>query len=603
MGIMNDIFSKLIQNFKKEEPQKNETIIKFPTETENRAIKSQRAIQINHSLEIQKIDRLKNQEDERKEILKEKKQQNELSLQYISEFERIYKRSDVIESINDRQAELKVNSADIFLLYLFHFKGIEKLEDSSYINLLSDFILEKFQLSYSPANIQETAKEKFLLFKNVEIGNNIQSQLVYLSFFNNICITINLHTGTTELDLWSLDSFSNYSIEEQESSTYKVVYPSSFYIHLNQKDKNSFIDYFIKANERTLKEIELNFKDTQSTIKHLQEVREQLDSDVKNMIYNFVMEIPEEFMLSPYLYSYLEYYIAEYRFAENMIESTLDNRNTEVSWWPLEGPNTSEAAKTLKNDYFDKLNSILKSKIEIEEELVPALVWLEFREQARNYYSSKWIEDYGVYFPSSELDMDNILFTYCKINEIDSLDTKNISYLTYYLMNLGFFDGNTHFLANHKKISGELEEIKKQMDLTAFEQKLMKTPTAKNRKISFDDLDMMTGNEFEYAIAELFKKMGYFAVVTKASGDQGIDVIAEKEGRKFGIQTKCYGSKVTNTAVQETAAGIVYYECDRGIVITNNHFTPSAIQLAAKNNIILWDREMLKEKFKEFMEH
>lgn len=603
MENMNDIFSKLIQNFKKEEPKKNEPIIKFPTETENKAMKSQRAIQIDHTLETQKLDRLKKQENQRKELIKEKKQQNELHLQYTSEFNGIYKRSDVIESINDRQTELKVNSVDIFLLYLFHFKGIEKLEDTSYVNLLSDFILEKFQLSYPPANIQETAKEKFLLFKNVEIGNNRQSQLVYLSFFNNICITINLHNGTTELDLWSPDSFSNYSIEEQESSTYKIVYPSSFYIHLNQKDKNSCIDYFTKVNELTLKEIELNLKNTQSTIKRLQEVREQLDSDVKNMIHNFVMEIPEEFMLSPYLYSYLEYYIAEYRFAENIVETTFDNRNTGVSWWPCENQSTREAAKTLKNDYFDKLNSILKNKIEIEEELLPVLVWLEFLEQVRSYYSSKWIEEYGIYFPSSELDMDNILFTYCKINEIDSLDTKNISYLTYYLMNLGFFDDNTQFLADHKKISEELEEITKQLDLTAFEQKLMKTPTARNQKVRFDDLDMMTGNEFEYAIAELFKKMGYFAVVTKASGDQGIDIIAEKEGRKFGIQTKCYGSKVTNTAVQETAAGIVYYECDKGIVITNNYFTPSAIELAEKNNIILWNRDMLKEKFKEFMEH
>ncbi|MER2262217.1 MAG: restriction endonuclease [Psychrobacillus sp.] len=110
----------------------------------------------------------------------------------------------------------------------------------------------------------------------------------------------------------------------------------------------------------------------------------------------------------------------------------------------------------------------------------------------------------------------------------------------------------------------------------------------------------MTGIEFEHFVAELFSKMGYLSVVTKASGDQGIDVIAEKNGRKFGIQSKCYGSKVNNSAVQEVVAGLSYYNCDKGIVVTNNYFTNSAIELAKINNIILWDRDMLKEKFADF---
>lgn len=525
------------------------------------------------------------------------KNETESDDKYTIEFDKIFKRTDVTESINDSEIELKINSADIFLLYLFHFKGIEKLEDSSYVNTLSEFIHEKFLLFYSPVDIQETAREKFLLFKNVEIGNNLDSKLVYLSFFNNVFITINLYNGTTELLSWSPDYILNYSIEEQGSDTYKVIYPSSFYIQLNRKDKDSFVNYFNNLKELFLKESDVNLKNIQSTIKYLQEVQEQLELDVKNMIQNFIMEIPEDFMLIPQFYSYLESYIAEYDFGENIIEN-----NAEVYWRSLENRSAKEVAKRLKNDYFDKLNSILMNKINIEKELLPALVWLEFREQARSHYSLKWIEEYGVYFQNENLSMDNILLTYCNINEIDSLDIKNISYLTYYLMNLGFFNNNTQFLANHEKISEEIQEIKKQMDLTAFEQKLMKKKSLKNQKFKFDDLDLMTGNEFEYAIAELFRKMGFFAVVTKASGDQGIDIIAEKEGRKYGIQTKCYGSKVTNTAVQETAAGIVYHECDRGIVITNNHFTSSAVDLAKKNNIILWDRDMLKEKFKEFME-
>lgn len=38
---------------------------------------------------------------------------------------------------------------------------------------------------------------------------------------------------------------------------------------------------------------------------------------------------------------------------------------------------------------------------------------------------------------------------------------------------------------------------------------------------------------------------------------------------------------------------------DKGIVVTNNYFTASATELAKSNNVILWDRDMLKRKMEE----
>jgi len=109
------------------------------------------------------------------------------------------------------------------------------------------------------------------------------------------------------------------------------------------------------------------------------------------------------------------------------------------------------------------------------------------------------------------------------------------------------------------------------------------------------------GSEFEHFICELYKKMGYSAEVTKQSGDQGLDVIAERNGRKIGIQAKCYSGTVGNFAVQEAVAGKSYYNCDKVVVITNNFFTTSAIELAKSNNVILWNRDILKEKINELM--
>lgn len=109
----------------------------------------------------------------------------------------------------------------------------------------------------------------------------------------------------------------------------------------------------------------------------------------------------------------------------------------------------------------------------------------------------------------------------------------------------------------------------------------------------------MNGCDFENFVALLFTKMGYETIVTKGSGDQGIDVIAEKNNVKIGVQAKCYSGSVSNSAIQEVVAGAQHYGCDKSIVITNNVFSKSAIDLAQSNNVILWDRTILKDKIIE----
>lgn len=104
----------------------------------------------------------------------------------------------------------------------------------------------------------------------------------------------------------------------------------------------------------------------------------------------------------------------------------------------------------------------------------------------------------------------------------------------------------------------------------------------------------MNGHEFEAFCAELLKKNGFRNVTkTKGSGDQGIDILAKKGNVSYGIQCKCYSSKVGNKAVQEVFSGKAYYNLQIGVVLTNNYFTPSAINLAEKNGILLWNRQKL----------
>lgn len=138
------------------------------------------------------------------------------------------------------------------------------------------------------------------------------------------------------------------------------------------------------------------------------------------------------------------------------------------------------------------------------------------------------------------------------------------------------------------------------IELEEFENKLLKRENI-SQVYSIDDVDLMNGYEFEEFLEILFEKMGYSTEITKGSGDQGVDILIEKNSKRIGVQAKCYSSNVSNKAIQEVVAGLKYHNCYKGIVVTNNYFTKSAKELASANNIILWDRSMLKQKIESVL--
>lgn len=113
--------------------------------------------------------------------------------------------------------------------------------------------------------------------------------------------------------------------------------------------------------------------------------------------------------------------------------------------------------------------------------------------------------------------------------------------------------------------------------------------------LTIKDIDTLDGYDFEIFLSDLYMKMGYEVEPTKLSGDQGADVVVIKFGEKIVFQAKRYGGTVGNKAVQEIVVAISLYKAQKGIVITNNYFTKSAVELAEANNIELIDRDGLKQ--------
>lgn len=110
----------------------------------------------------------------------------------------------------------------------------------------------------------------------------------------------------------------------------------------------------------------------------------------------------------------------------------------------------------------------------------------------------------------------------------------------------------------------------------------------KEENLSYPINSVLDPYEFEKHCASILRNAGFIAKATKGSGDQGVDVVAEKKGIKVVIQCKLYYSQpVSNTAVQEVNAGKSYYKADYAIVVSNNTYTDSARQLAKSCGVLL----------------
>lgn len=186
---------------------------------------------------------------------------------------------------------------------------------------------------------------------------------------------------------------------------------------------------------------------------------------------------------------------------------------------------------------------------------------------------------------------------YFQIDVINHEHQSTAGSLIYFLMEKKKFQDNNNYINCYNEFLNIFLLEQENQKYKNYKQRLV-SGSNKKSLIQIDDIDLMSGYEFEYFISNLFNEMGYKTEVTKASGDQGIDVVCEKNGMRLGIQAKCYVGAVGNSAVQEVVGGKIYYNLDKVMVITNSIFTKSALDLAKVNDVVLWDRSVLLDKLK-----
>ncbi|HTY39947.1 MAG TPA: restriction endonuclease [Candidatus Paceibacterota bacterium] len=127
--------------------------------------------------------------------------------------------------------------------------------------------------------------------------------------------------------------------------------------------------------------------------------------------------------------------------------------------------------------------------------------------------------------------------------------------------------------------------------------------TRESIKLAPQNYSMLSGTEFEKLLYRLFEAMGYRVEHIGHSGDQGGDLIANKDGERILIQAKCYRDwSVGNAAVQQVVGAIKYYDCNKSMVVsTSENFTNEAIALAQANNTELVSRARLSELLLQYL--
>lgn len=176
--------------------------------------------------------------------------------------------------------------------------------------------------------------------------------------------------------------------------------------------------------------------------------------------------------------------------------------------------------------------------------------------------------------------------------EYYKLFEQNLFYIPFFLQLLGEYN----ITSSKSDLQNDLSLLNEKHAIIQRSEAIKDAITANGsllKNIDINYIDSLSGIEFENILKLLFSQMGYSVKLTKASGDQGADLLLSKSGIEKIVQAKCYHDKVSNTAVQEAVAAKAYYKYPQATVVTNNYFTQGAKDLAKANNVELIDRDQL----------
>jgi len=116
------------------------------------------------------------------------------------------------------------------------------------------------------------------------------------------------------------------------------------------------------------------------------------------------------------------------------------------------------------------------------------------------------------------------------------------------------------------------------------------------RERNVKELFRLSPYAFEDYVAALYVNRGWTVRQTPYSNDQGLDAIAEKDGKKVIVECKQYATDkpVGRRELQILYSAVIDAQADEGHLITTSSFTPPAVEYARTRNLKLVGGDMLE---------
>lgn len=202
----------------------------------------------------------------------------------------------------------------------------------------------------------------------------------------------------------------------------------------------------------------------------------------------------------------------------------------------------------------------------------------------------------NIYIYSYELDEHSQLYCNVLIGKNQKLDITSLPIPAVEGWSMVVID-DLQILCDNSEAEKVMELYRKHNADLYLEEEVLQQTAAEN-------INQLSGVEFERVCQQLVEKMGFETETTKASGDGGIDLIAYNHqpllSGKYIIQCKRYTGSVGEPIIRDLYGVVMSERANKGILMTTGTFTKSAINFADGKPIELIDGIAMQNLFSQY---
>ncbi len=202
----------------------------------------------------------------------------------------------------------------------------------------------------------------------------------------------------------------------------------------------------------------------------------------------------------------------------------------------------------------------------------------------------------NIYIYSYELDEHSQLYCNVLIGENQKLDIASLPIPAVEGWSMVVID-DLQILCVNSEAEKVMELYRKHNADIYLEEEMLQQTAAEN-------INQLSGVEFEKVCQQLVENMGFETETTKASGDGGIDLIAYNHqpllSGKYIIQCKRYSGSVGEPIIRDLYGVVMSERANKGILMTTGTFTKSAIGFADGKPIELIDGVVMQNLLSEY---